>query len=428
MIFLLRILLLFASLNFGNSSKLIVILMDGLRWDYFDNVDMPGFAEMARDGVKAEYIVPDYPSISYPNFYSIMTGLHCESHGMVGNFMYDTIHDKNFLIGLNPDQSLPFWWNDAEPLWVTAEKQGRKSFMFYWPGCDATIRGVRPTYCEKYTRATLLSDFEYSLQQTMELLRNNSADLIGIYLEVLDLFGHRYGVNSVELNKMLVDVDKTLSYFRQNLTSSGLDNDVNLMIFSDHGMINTTKIVNITDALNLTNIKIIFQEPSFLTIWPEEGMIEKVYNDLVRANKPNITVHKKDSLPDRYHIKNHRRTAPIVIEPDNGVAVVSPWKCSECSVIPPGTKDIGIHGFDNLVPEMRATFRASGPAFKKNYQHRPLANIELYQIMCNVLGLKPNAHNGTWNNVKYMLANGSPFHVSSILVILSVSCIILALF
>ncbi|XP_062610514.1 glycerophosphocholine cholinephosphodiesterase ENPP6-like [Saccostrea cucullata] len=386
-------------------------------WDYFDNVDMPGFEKMSQDGVQAKYIVPDYPSISYPNFHYLMTGLHCESHGMVGNFMYDTTYDKNFLIGLNPDQSLPFWWNDAEPLWVTAEKQGRKSYMFNLPGCDATIQGVTPTYCERYTRATLVSDFEYSLQQTMELLKNNTADLIGIYLEVIDLFGHRYGVNSLELNNMLEKVDKTLGNFRQNLTSSGLDNDVNLMIFSDHGIINTTKIVNTTDSVDLTDIQIIFQEPSYVTVWPEEGMTEKVYNDLMRSNKPNITIHKKDSLPDRYHIKNHRRTAPIVIDPDNGVAVISPWKCSECDVIPSGTKDIGIHGFDNLFPEMRAIFRATGPAFKKNYKHGPLANIELYQIMCNILGLKPNAHNGIWNNVKFMIAKGSQFHISSFIVV-----------
>ncbi|XP_048776920.2 glycerophosphocholine cholinephosphodiesterase ENPP6-like [Ostrea edulis] len=429
MFFAPRLLLVLCSVYFGDCSKLVVILMDGFRWDYFDNIDMPGFADMAKDGVKAEYIVPDYPSISYPNYYSIMTGLHCESHGMVGNFMYDSVRDKNFLIGLNPDQSLPFWWDDAEPLWVTAEKQGKKSYMFYWPGCDARIRGVVPTYCEKYTRATLLPDFEYSLQQTLGLLANNSADMIGIYLEVLDLYGHRYGVNSVELNNMLADVDKTLLDFRRNLSSLGLNDDVNIVIFSDHGMVNITKIVNITDILNISDIKIIFQESSFLTIWPVVGQVDKVYKDLVSAGKPNITVYKKEALPDRYHIRGHQRTAPIVIEPDKGVAVVSPWKCSECSVIPTGTADKGIHGYDNLIPEMRAIFRATGPAFKKNYTNAHLANIELYQIMCNVLGIKPNNHNGTWNNVVNMMtkrtaSSGFSAHPFSMLVLfIVITCI-----
>lgn len=387
----------------SDGSKLIVILMDGFRWDYFQNVHMPGFSEMAQDGVKSAYIVPDYPSISYPNFYSLMTGVHCENHGMVGNFMYDTTRDKNFLIGLNPDQGLSFWWEDAEPLWITAEKQGKKSYMFYWPGCDVTIRGTTPTHCDKYTKVTLLADFRNSLHQTMGLLRNNSADLIGIYLEAIDSYGHKYGVNSPQLNQLLLDVDKTLQDFRQNLTSNGLNDDVNIIVFSDHGMTNLTQIVNITDVLNMSDIKVIFQEPPYVTIWPEEGQLEKVYNDLVRANKPNITVFKKEDLPERYHLKRHPRTAPIVIRPDSGVAVVALWKCSECSVIPPGTTDIGFHGYDNTLPDMRAIFRATGPAFKKNFTNGPLANIELYQIMCKVLGIQPNAHNGTWSNVAKMM-------------------------
>uniref|UniRef100_K1S5B1 glycerophosphocholine cholinephosphodiesterase n=1 Tax=Magallana gigas TaxID=29159 RepID=K1S5B1_MAGGI len=584
----------------GYTSKLIVILMDGFRWDYFDHVDMPGFAKMAKDGVKVDYLQPDYPSLSYPNYYSAMTGLHCESHGMVGNymydvnqnksfliganpdqslplwwddaepvlarfrqsltssgldkdvnimifsdhgmanvtktvditnafdtedikvllpevpyvsiwpmegklekvyndlisanksnitvykresipdryflkrhprtapiviqadqgvlikapwicsecnditfssykgmhgydnvnpemrgifravgpafkgnftnkpiaiielyqimchilglkpnahngtwsnvaemmikdgvhcenhgmvgnFMYDTTRDKNFLIGLNPDQGLSFWWEDAEPLWITAEKQGKKSYMFYWPGCDVTIRGTTPTHCDKYTKVTLLADFRNSLHQTMGLLRNNSADLIGIYLEAIDSYGHKYGVNSPQLNQLLLDVDKMLQDFRQNLTSNGLNDDVNIIVFSDHGMTNLTQIVNITDVLNMSDIKVIFQEPPYVTIWPEEGQLEKVYDDLVRANKPNITVFKKEDLPERYHLKRHPRTAPIVIRPDSGVAVVALWKCSECSVIPPGTTDIGFHGYDNTLPDMRAIFRATGP-------------------------------------------------------------------
>lgn len=114
-------------------------------------------------------------------------------------------------------------------------------------------------------------DIGFSLLTTLIMIS-------GIYLEVLDLYGHRYGVNSVELNNMLADVDKTLLDFRRNLSSLGLNDDVNIVIFSDHGMVNITKIVNITDILNISDIKIIFQEPSFLTIWPVVGQVDKVCN------------------------------------------------------------------------------------------------------------------------------------------------------
>lgn len=107
-------------------------------------------------------------------------------------------------------------------------------------------------------------------------LKTNIFLFLGIYLEAIDSYGHKYGVNSPQLNQMLLDVDKTLQDFRQNLTSNGLDDDVNIIVFSDHGMTNLSQIVNITDALNMSDIKVIFQEPPYVTIWPEEGQLEKV--------------------------------------------------------------------------------------------------------------------------------------------------------
>lgn len=259
----------------GYTSKLIVILMDGFRWDYFDHVDMPGFAKMAKDGVKVDYLQPEYPSLSYPNYYSVMTGLHCESHGMVGNYMYDVNQNKSFLIGANPDQSLPLWWDDAEPVWVTAEKRGKKSFFYFWPGCEVTIRGVNPTYCKHY-ELSLVPQFEYSLQQATALVKNNSADIIGIYLEAPDHYGHKFGVKSQNLTQVLKEIDDRLARFRQSLTSSGLDKDVNIMIFSDHGMANVTKTVDITNAFDSEDIKVLLPEVPYVSIWPMEGKLEKV--------------------------------------------------------------------------------------------------------------------------------------------------------
>ncbi|XP_061163269.1 glycerophosphocholine cholinephosphodiesterase ENPP6-like [Saccostrea echinata] len=398
-----KVFLIISTFYFATCSKLVVILMDGFRWDYFDHVNLPGFANMAKEGVKAEYMLSDYPTLSYPNYYSIMTGLHCESHGMVGNFMHDVTNDKNFLIGVNPDQNLSIWWDDAEPVWITAEKEGKKSYFFYWPGCEVTIRGRKPTLCVDY-KLSLIPEFEYSLQETLKLLHNDTADLIGIYLEAPDHYGHKFGVDSQNLTTLLQDIDNSLQSFRQRLTSLNLQNDANIMIFSDHGMTNITKMVNITDVLDLQDIKVILSEVPYVSIWPMNGKLEKVYNDLVTANKPNVTVYKKELIPDRYRLKNHPRTAPIVIEADSGTAIVAPWKCNECAgYFKPGTTSIGMHGYDNTDPDMRAIFRATGPAFRKNFVSKPIANVELYQIMCDILGIKPKENNGTWSKIAQMM-------------------------
>lgn len=174
------------------------------------------------------------------------------------------------------------------------------------------------------------------------------------------------------------------------------------MIFSDHGMANVTKTVDITNAFVSEDIKVLLPEVPYVSIWPMEGKLEKVNNDLISANKSNITVYKRESIPDRYFLKRHPRTAPIVIEADQGVLIKAPWICSECNDITFSSYK-GMHGYDNVNPEMRGIFRAVGPAFKGNFTNKPIAIIELYQIMCHILGLKPNAHNGTWSNVAEMM-------------------------
>ncbi|KAK3083730.1 hypothetical protein FSP39_002190 [Pinctada imbricata] len=344
--------------NEVQSSKLLLILMDGFRWDYIDlpDVPLPGFQQMFREGVRAKYMVSDFPTTSYPNYYSIMTGLHCENHGFVGNYMYDVATGKEFLIGGNQDMSLPIWWDDGEPLWVTAEKQDKSSYLYYWSGCEVTIRGVNPTYCKAWTVPTYSADLTTALSEGLQLFKNNSADLVGIYLQSVDRYGHMYGAASDKVKDSLRAVDIVMHDMLSNLSSIGLRDKVNIMIFSDHGMVNRTRVVNLTSHLDPDDCVEILPEMNTIGIWPKPGKTDKSKN-------PEI---------DQY--------------------VSGPM--------------IGMHGFDTSNEEMRAFFAASGPAFKKNVVHRPIRNVELYQIMCHILGIKPAPNNGTWSNVKDMLNLG----------------------
>ncbi|KFM82403.1 Ectonucleotide pyrophosphatase/phosphodiesterase family member 6, partial [Stegodyphus mimosarum] len=133
-----------------DTEKVILVLVDGVRWDYLNDSSYVGFKRMADNGVKAEYVTPVFPSNSYPNWYTIVTGLYPENHGIVQNYMYDTERDDLFLMALHSNASHPHWWNDAEPIWVTAEKRDLKSAVYWWDGCQVLIQGKKPTKCEEY--------------------------------------------------------------------------------------------------------------------------------------------------------------------------------------------------------------------------------------------------------------------------------------
>ncbi|KAJ8307573.1 hypothetical protein KUTeg_015657 [Tegillarca granosa] len=224
----------------AKGSKLITILLDGFKWNYFDKpgLDLPGFQKIFKNGVRAEYMISDMPTLSFPNYYSIMTGLHCENHGMVGNYMYDKKHNETFLIFENQPVSLhSYWWNDAEPLWITAEKQGKRAYMYHYPGCEVMIKGHNSTFCKRYTGVPTVADFTEDINEAVNQLKSDNADLI----------------------------------------KRNLENGVNVMIFSDHGMteVSQSHVINITGSIDMADVNVLLDRGATVNIWPKEGKVEK---------------------------------------------------------------------------------------------------------------------------------------------------------
>ncbi|KAK3106151.1 hypothetical protein FSP39_013757 [Pinctada imbricata] len=382
--------------------------MDGFRWDYFDqqNLDFPGFRRMFKTGVKAEYMIPDFPSLSYPNYYSIMTGLHVESHGMVGNFMYDEKHKQKFLAGINVAHKHPFWWDDGEPLWVSAEKQNKRVHMYYWPGCEAVIRGVKPTYCREYNILLTphVRQMKNAIIESIPLFKNDSADVVGIYLETPDKYGHKYGVNSEKLNHALEEVDQGVMFLQNKLKENGLEDKVNVMIFSDHGMTNVSdsRVVNLTTVIDMADIDVIMDSGPTVYVWPKNNKIDKVYNDIKRFRHPRLQVYQKEEIPERWFCRHHYRIPPILLVADSGWYIVHPTLKQIFSYFDSGQMR-GHHGYDNIGKDMRAIFVANGPDFKTNMIAKPFHNVHLYQIMCHILDIKAAPNNGSWSHVREML-------------------------
>ncbi|XP_063316070.1 glycerophosphocholine cholinephosphodiesterase ENPP6 [Pelobates fuscus] len=390
--------------------KLLVFLLDGLRFDYVDDKELaalPGFKQIVDSGVKVDYMTPDFPSLSYPNYYSLMTGRHCEVHQITGNFMWDQKSNKSFDIGVNVDSRLPLWWDGSEPLWVTMEKARKKVFMYYWPGCEVEILGVKPSYCREYYDNPSDVNFMKAVSDALQFLRNGETDMAAVYYERIDVEGHHYGPWSEERRNATRVVDHVLLTLNQEVKKTDLQSDLNVILFSDHGMTDIywmDKVIELVTYIDLNDITQLKDRGAVVSVWPAEGKEDKIYNQLQSIEHANV--YKKEDIPDRFHYKKGKFVSPLTIVAEEGWFITVSkdrlpfWKN--------GTSQAwqhGWHGYDNEFIDMRGFFMAYGPDFKVNYKSGPIRAVDVYNIMCTVLGIEPLSNNGSWSRIKDILIN-----------------------
>uniref|UniRef100_A0A8V0XU81 glycerophosphocholine cholinephosphodiesterase n=1 Tax=Gallus gallus TaxID=9031 RepID=A0A8V0XU81_CHICK len=254
--------------------KLLLFLLDGFRFDYIDDAELeslPGFRDIIGMGVKVDYMTPDFPSLSYPNYYTLMTGRHCEVHQMIGNYMWDPKTNVSFDIGVNKESLLPLWWNGSEPLWVTMTKEKKNVFMYYWPGCEVEILGVRPSYCREYFSVPTDQNFADAISDALEALRNGSAEMAAVYYERIDVEGHHYGPWSEQRKSALKELDKAMSNMITQIKNKGLQHDVNVLLFSDHGMTDiswTDKVIELKNYINMSDTIQMKDRGPVVSLWP----------------------------------------------------------------------------------------------------------------------------------------------------------------
>ncbi|XP_073498873.1 glycerophosphocholine cholinephosphodiesterase ENPP6 isoform X1 [Phyllobates terribilis] len=408
------------------SNKLLLFLIDGFRYDYINEKELevlPGFKKFVQSGVKVDYMTPDFPSLSYPNYYTLMTGRHCEVHQMTGNYMWDQKTSKSFDIGANIESLLPMWWDGSEPLWVTMEKAKRKVFMYYWPGCEVEILGVRPNYCREYYNFPSDANFTKAVNDAVQTLRNSNAELAAVYYERVDIEGHHYGPWSEQRKNATRVVDQMLESLDQQIIESGLKDKVNVILFSDHGMTDLfwmEKVIELEKYIDFNDILQIKDSGPAVSLWPAEGKHAEVYNQL--KDVQHMDVYEKDQIPDRFYYKKGRFVPPITLVAEQG------WFITESKEKLPywnnGTASNqgwqhGWHGYDNELMDMRGFFLASGPDFRKNFRSGPIRAVDVYNVMCKILGMEPQPNNGSWSRVEGMLTSGTQTAILNLPTVLS---------
>ncbi|KAF1992100.1 Phosphodiest-domain-containing protein [Aulographum hederae CBS 113979] len=389
----------------------ILISLDGFRADFLKRGLTPTLNAFVQEGVSPLYMLPSFPSVTFPNHYTMVTGLYPESHGIVGNTFWDPEIKEEFYY-THPDSMQPKWWG-GEPLWVTAENQGMRTAVHMWPGSEAHIAGVEPSHLDKYNGT---EELDLKVQRIFELIDLPGPDsaqammdkprpqLIAAYVPNVDADGHKYGPNSTEIKQTIQNVDTMLADIFEGLTARNLTNIVNVVVVSDHGMAttDTTRLIQLEDLIDTELVEHTDGWPLFGLRPKTLDRLEDMYKQLKKAaeTNPYYDVYLRDEdMPERYHFSKHPRIAPLWIVPKAGWAIVQKHEFDLAQALKDGTvyHPRGLHGYDHEHPLMRAIFVARGPAFphKAGSRVEVFQNIEVYNIICDSIGVEPIANNGT---------------------------------
>ncbi len=378
-------------------APVILVGIDAFGWDFRGRAATPHLDELAARGVVAERLIPVFPTKTFPNHYTIVTGLYAEHHGIVANNMYDPERDAWFRLGDRDAVTDPAWWG-GEPIWVTAERQGLTTAAFFWPGAEAPIQGVHPTHWRPYDGSVPNTDRVRQVLEWLDLPAERRPSFITLYFSHVDDAAHRYAQDSEEVRAAIREADALIGLLITGLEARGLRDNVNVIVTSDHGMAPTSseRVILVDDYLNLDQVQVVDWNP-VLAIRPL-GNEQAVYQALAGAH-PHLSVYRKADIPARYHYRDNPRIMPILGGADEG------WSISSRAYVArnPDRHDGGNHGYDHLAPTMGGTFLAAGPAFKEGLVVPPFQNIHIYELLCAVLGLDPAPNDGDRDSVRVML-------------------------
>jgi hypothetical protein len=374
----------------GAPAPLILISLDGCRWDYPDlyPASTPHLRELIATGVSARELIPVYPSNTFPNHYSIATGLYPEHHGIINNDMYDSVLKQAFVYTQPASNHEPRWWG-GEPIWTTAVEQGKASSCDFWPGSEVPRHGVRPTYFRRFDYSVPFAARLHDLITRLRLPENRRPVVTTFYFEETNSAGHKHGPRSPEVGAALHLLDEELGQMIGQLHEAGIP--ANLVIVSDHGMtpVSPDRWMFLDDYLDLKKVQVDFSAP-VAGLRPLEGTPEELVAKLV--NLPHARAYLARNLPARLQIDPaNPRTPAVWIMPDLGWHV---GRRSLFDVVSMRTQE-GDHGFDPAYRDMHGILIAHGPAFKSDGSRiAPVENVHIYNLMCAVEELKPAPNDG----------------------------------
>lgn len=382
---------------------LVLISIDGFRWDYLQKYDAPTLKALATGGVHATRLTPSFPSKTFPNHYTLVTGLYPAHHGIVGNWFYDPLSGETFGMSKPASNSEERWWSAGEPVWITAEKQGVRSACYFWPGSETTHDGVRPSFFRPFDKKIPAPERVDGLLGWLTLPPARRPRLATLYFDMVDDMGHKYGPDAPETGAAVKAADDAVARLLAGLDSLGLRAKTDLVIVSDHGMSEQgpDRVIFLEDLMNVSQVQVDSSGPVG-GVRPKPGTITPAGLAAAIRTKapPQLHVWLREETPEKFHYRGNPRIPDVVLLADDH------WNFESKLGWPKRvlTYSKGNHGWDPATPNMGALFVAHGPDFKTGIEIPRVENIHLYNLLCAALGIKPAPNDGDRRLVRAALA------------------------
>ncbi len=385
-------------------APVLLVSIDGYGQDFLQRGLSPTLAMLAREGVQAASMQPAFPSLTFPNHYTLVTGLTPDHHGVVANTMRDPQLGR-FAMADRAAVADGRWWAQGVPIWETASEHGLRSATMFWPGSEAAIHGHHPDYWRPYDATVTADQRVDQVFAWLDLPAAQRPTFITLYFDAVDRAGHAFGPNSLQVDQALRDTDAALARLLGGLRSRGLWQRVNLIVVSDHGMAATPEDqhIPIDQLVRLDSVRTVGL--GVLAGFDPLGNSPTAREDFAQAQQallrqhPHMRCWNKADVPARFAYGHNPRVPQLLCLANTG------WRIVVSDPAAPGNarRKLGDHGYDNTDPHMQAIFVAHGPAFRTGVRVAAFPNVDVYPLLAHLLDLPPAANDGDYDAVRDML-------------------------
>lgn len=381
------------------TTPLLLISIDGYRADYIDRGFSPTLQQLAATGVHADAMQPSFPSLTFPNHYAIVTGLVPDHNGIVNNTMVDAQLGK-FSLSDRKAVSNGLWWDQATPLWVTADANGMRTATMFWPGSEADIQGKHPDYWKPFDAKVTPDQRVDQVLAWLDLPVDQRPVFLTLYFDAVDHEGHTHGPDSPEVNQALRQTDEAMTRLVDGLRQRGLFDKINIIVLADHGMASVPQenSILIDKLMPMDDVEqVALGEVAGFN--PKRGHDFNAIEEKMEQPQQHMHCWDKTRIPARFNYGSNARVPQLVCLADVG------WRITTTEYLAKknGHVSLGEHGYDNADPLMQALFVAHGPAFQSGIRFHSFPNVDVYPLMAHLLGIAPKFSDGKLEDVQGML-------------------------
>ena len=364
-----------------NKPTVLMISIDGFRADYLEKFNPPNLNAMAKEGVRSVGLLPSFPSLTFPNHITLVTGRYPGRHGIVSNTFHDEAKNARYSIGDGESVRETSWYL-SDALWTVAEKSAMVSGVFFWVGSESNIGGVPPTYMVPYNDDLPNADRVAKVKEWLSLPCDKRPHWVGLYFSAVDSAGHKYGTDAAQTRDAVLEIDSLIGSLDRFVQEQKLD--VNIIVVSDHGMANLDplKIVEVGRITDISGFKMADKGAVMMLYSDDEAAIEKAYADLKQAES-HFKVYRRSDVPKEYHYDHPTRVGDLVL-----VADLPYYLLDKVTPEKPLKLNAATHGWDPKNKEMHALFIAKGPQIKSAVLAPTFENVHVFPFVLEILGLK----------------------------------------